>query len=155
MVSLKQIRENNPASSAKCWTTPPSDGTINNRCARPPRPQRRDWRRQPRPGLPVPFISEGARRAVYELSEVAEKYLPAKLRDPERWLRRRLNARVFPGTRVGRHWVMTEAQVQTMLRTLGTENEVAPEPEPAEPEAPNSFLESLSPRSRNRLRAVE
>jgi len=51
----------------------------------------------------------------YELSEVAREYLPGALKDPERWLRRKLNARVFPGTRVGRHWVMTDHQIQAML----------------------------------------
>jgi hypothetical protein len=91
----------------------------------------------------------------YELSEVAALYLPAALSDPERWLRRRLNARIFPGTRVGRHWVMTEAQVAAMLKALSTDDEITPEPEPAETDAPVSFLDGLSPRSRNRLRAVE
>ncbi|MCV7089450.1 hypothetical protein [Mycobacterium interjectum] len=88
----------------------------------------------------------------YELSEVAE-LLPAKLRDPERWLRRRLNARVFPGTRVGRHWVMTDDQIRAMLKVLGTDDEVRPAPEPAEPEAV-SFLDSLSPQTRRRLRSI-
>ncbi|ORW32713.1 hypothetical protein AWB91_09470 [Mycobacterium paraense] len=63
---------------------------------------------------------------------------------------------MFPGTKIGRHWVMTEAQVAAMLQVLSTEDEVSkrPEPEPAKPEAV-SFGASLSPRSRNRLRAVK
>jgi AAA+ ATPase superfamily predicted ATPase len=91
----------------------------------------------------------------YELSEVAAEYLPRALKDPERWLRRKLNARAFPGTRVGRHWVMTEEQVAAMLKLLGTEDEVStPEPKPVEPDAA-SFLDGLSPRSRRRLKAVQ
>jgi hypothetical protein len=91
----------------------------------------------------------------YELSEVAQ-LLPRALKDPERWLRRKLNAGELAGTLVGRHWVMTERQVERMLELLGTEDEIAtPKPEPVEPEAPLGFLASLAPRSRNRLRAVE
>jgi hypothetical protein len=85
----------------------------------------------------------------YELSEVAREYLPGAPKDPERWLRRKLNARAFPGTRVGRHWVMTDHQIQVMLAVLGTEAEVVPTPEP---EAVS--FDGLSPRSRRRLKAV-
>jgi hypothetical protein len=88
----------------------------------------------------------------FTLEEVAGQYLPTDLKDPTRWLRRRLNSRELRGTRFGRTWRMSDAQIAFMLRKLSTDAEV-PEPSipKSDPPQPTSLIDGLSARSRARL----
>jgi hypothetical protein len=81
--------------------------------------------------------------------------LSDQVKDPERWLRRRLNSRELRGVRVGREWQMTDSHVQFLLRKYSTDAEV-PEPEESKPPSPEviSISDGLSARSARRLRRV-
>jgi hypothetical protein len=93
----------------------------------------------------------------HTLTEVADMLrLADQVKDPTRWLRRRLNSSELRGIRVGREWQMTDDHVQFLLRKYSNDDQV-PEPKPAEPPAPEpevvSIIDGLSARSRLRLRA--
>jgi len=95
-------------------------------------------------------------RKTFTLAEVATAYLPA-LKDGRRWLASRLNNGELTGIPCGRRWVMTQSDIDHMCATLRkTRSSAQPEPEPesVQPSAVPSFADSLSPRSRKRLRAV-
>ena len=84
----------------------------------------------------------------YSLAEVVAIALPEEWVEPERWLRRQLNAGRINGYRVGRTWRMSETHVRQLL------NEPPAHPEPA-PVAPDAHvLGGLSRRSRARIRIV-
>lgn len=87
----------------------------------------------------------------YSLAEVAEQVLPKHWTDSERWLRRRLNAGDLTGYRVGREWLMTDADIEGLVRRYRNA-EPAKDLEPA-PE-PISFAAGLSAQSRRRLRSA-
>lgn len=89
----------------------------------------------------------------FELTEVAAEHLPDAIKDGPRWLRRQLNAGRLKGRRYGRHWTMTQADVDYMLDAVANET-ITFETKSTEPR-PVSFDEALSPRSRRRLRAVD
>jgi hypothetical protein len=104
----------------------------------------------------------------HTLTEVADMLrLADQVKDPERWLRRRLNSRELRGVRVGRHWHMTDAHVRFMLQLYSTDDQVV-EPKPVEladsPDNPEfsaaspppviSIADGLSARSRRRLGRV-
>jgi hypothetical protein len=95
---------------------------------------------------------------MHTLAEVATMLrLSEQVKDPERWLKRRLNSRELRGVRVGREWRMTDDHVRFLVKKYSTDDQV-PEPEPpAEPVAPvpevGSIVDGLSPRSRRRLQS--
>lgn len=95
-------------------------------------------------------------RQTHTLAEVAEAYLPPEWTDGVRWLRRKLNSGQFKGVKMGRTWMMTPANIEFMLTTLGNDDKIVePESEPKATEPKGiSFSEALSPRSRSRLRTV-
>jgi len=90
----------------------------------------------------------------FSLAEVAAMVLPPEWKDPERWLRRRLNRGEISGYRVGREWRMTQRDVADFI-----ERHRKPVASPvvaaaALPQtAPTvSIIDGLSARSRARLR---
>jgi hypothetical protein len=91
----------------------------------------------------------------HTLAEVAAVFrLAERVRDPIRWLTRRLNSHELRGIRIGRTWLMTDDHIEFMVRKYSTDGEV-PEPTPAEPVTEPEVVEiidGLSPRSRRRLR---
>jgi hypothetical protein len=96
--------------------------------------------------------------AMYTLAEVSSMLrLGEQVKDPERWLRRRLNSSELRGVRVGRAWWMTEDHIQFLVTKYSNDQQV-PEPTPAEPVAPEpevgSIVDGLSARSRRRLQRV-
>ncbi len=97
----------------------------------------------------------------FELDEVAQTYLPAALKDPTRWLRRKLNAGELRGRRYGRHWTMSADDVAFMLAVVSNDKQVTAGPGPAAPEQeqaavqPVSIVDGMSARSRRRLRRVQ
>jgi hypothetical protein len=95
-------------------------------------------------------------RQTLTLDEVADQYLPPGWIDGPRWLARRLNRGELKGVRMGRTWMMTQANVEFMLDKLSNEHRVVDsEPESKVTESKGiSFAEALSPRSRSRLRTV-
>jgi hypothetical protein len=91
----------------------------------------------------------------YELEEVAAEHLPRGLKDPERWLRRKLNSGELRGRRYGRHWTMTQSDIEFMLQVVSNEN-LAPAAAPEQAGAPaGSIVDGMSARSRKRLRRVQ
>lgn len=69
----------------------------------------------------------------YSLTQVAAMYLPADWKNPERWLRERLNRRQIRGYKLGNIWRMSQADVDDFLAKH--RNTTAPQPDapPAEP----------------------
>lgn len=96
------------------------------------------------------------RRQTFTLAEVAGAYLPPDWVDGARWLSRRLNRGDIKGVKLGRTWMMTQAQIDQMLEQYANEV-VEPEPQ-SEPESTETtgiaFADALSPRSRSRLKRV-
>jgi hypothetical protein len=88
----------------------------------------------------------------YSLNQVAAEHLPPEWKDPERWLRVRLNRRELRGVRLGRTWRMRESDIAYMLARYSS-TEVAP-PQATSSSQPVSVLGGLSQRSRSRLRGV-
>jgi hypothetical protein len=99
--------------------------------------------------------------AMYSLAEVSALLrLGEQVKDPERWLSRRLNSRELRGVRVGRLWRMTDDHIRFLLKKYSNDAlvpEPEPEPEPV-PLAPQphvvAIVDGLSPRSRRRLQRV-
>jgi hypothetical protein len=84
------------------------------------------------------------------VAEVAARYLPPDWIDSERWLRRRLNRGEISGYRVGREWMMTEADVEAFIAQRRNTQE-APA---AAPQVATSIVDGLSARARQRLRTA-
>lgn len=85
-------------------------------------------------------------------AEVAALYLPPEWSDRERWMRRRLNRGEIPGYKVGREWMMTEADVHAFIeQRRNTPASVAGAATPPAAAAV-SIRDGLSARSRGRLR---
>ncbi len=95
-------------------------------------------------------------RQTLTLDEVADQYLPPHWTDGPRWLSRRLNRGELLGVKMGRTWMMTPANIEFMLTTLGNDDKIVePESEPKDTEPTTiSFADALSPRSRSRLKRV-
>jgi hypothetical protein len=94
----------------------------------------------------------------HTLGEVAAMLrLESQVRDPIRWLSRRLNSRELRGVRVGRQWYMTDDHIRFLLKKYSNDHLVAepePPPEPVPPVLPvvGSIVDGLSAVSRRRLR---
>lgn len=83
----------------------------------------------------------------YTLAEVAAKHLPREWKNPERWLRERLNRGEIPGKQITRGvWVMTDADIE---KWINTRDVVAPVEAPQSSEAV-SIADGLSERARRR-----
>ena len=90
----------------------------------------------------------------HSLKEVAANHLPPEWTDGERWLRRRLNSGELTGTRLGRTWVMDDADIAYMLRRGRNAEPPAAVERTAEPAVSSedlSFAAGLSEQSRRRL----
>lgn len=80
--------------------------------------------------------------------------LPSEWTDTVRWLSRRLNSGELRGVRFGRTWRMRPADIDFMLSKYSNDQVVDhQESEVASPQP--SFADSLSPRSRARLRRIQ
>ena len=65
------------------------------------------------------------------LSEVTERMeLDRHLKDPERYLRERIRAGQFRARKVGRSWLMTEADIEAAIESLANTETPRPEPTP-------------------------
>ncbi|KKB97007.1 MerR family transcriptional regulator [Mycolicibacter arupensis] len=92
------------------------------------------------------------RHKTYSLAEVAELVLPPEMKDPERWLRRHLNAGDIRGYKTGRIWRMTQAHLDWLLDHLSNSvKEPAPAAEPNQPGGPVSIFEGMSKRAQARI----
>jgi hypothetical protein len=76
----------------------------------------------------------------YSLKEVATLICGGDLKDPERWVLRRIYAGKFRAIKVGRSYRMTQEQVDAALKALET---------PSMPQTP-SATSGLTPLSRRR-----
>ena len=88
---------------------------------------------------------------------VALLQLDQQVKDPERWLRRRLNSGQLTGLRVGRQWRMRDRDIERMLQQFSNDDRVPESPKPAEPPLVESvsIADGMSSRSRKRLRRVQ
>ena len=76
----------------------------------------------------------------------------AGLRDPQRFVSKRLCRGEFRGIKIARQWFMTDADIAAAIETL---RNPAPTPKPADAQ-PISVVDGLSQRSRRRvLRSVQ
>lgn len=110
-----------------------------------------------RPLHNIAFNGQGGLHT-YSLAEVSA-ILQLTVKDPERWLRRRLNSGELRGVRLGRDWRMRRQDVEFMMRLYANDHLVdaadRPEPEPAvEPTPVVDIMAGLSARSRKRLRRI-
>jgi len=71
-------------------------------------------------------------RQTLTLDEVADQYLPPGWIDGPRWLARRLNRGELKGVRMGRTWMMTQANVSLS----GASRAVMPKHQPWQPCSP-------------------
>lgn len=71
------------------------------------------------------------------------------LGDPERWVVRQLRSGRFPGLKIGRNWLMTDADVEAAQATLRNDPKPLPAPEPAP--QPVGIISGLSERAARRL----
>lgn len=73
------------------------------------------------------------------------------LADPQRWVAQHLRSGRFPGMKVGRNWLMTDADIEAAIEACrNTIRETKPEPEPSTP--PVTVFDGLSARCRARIR---
>lgn len=87
---------------------------------------------------------------MHSLEDVAAQCLPPHWTDSVRWLARRLNRGELRGSRFGRVWMMSDADIEFMV---AKHRNVAVSPEPVTHESSAvSFIDGLSDRSRSRLR---
>ena len=85
----------------------------------------------------------------YSLAEVAAIALPEDMKNPERWLRERLNSGVLKGYRAGRTWRMREDHLEFLTESRsGSAEQSQPVVEPSEPV---SILAGMSERARARI----
>jgi hypothetical protein len=69
------------------------------------------------------------------LGEVADRMDLGRLfKDPERFLSRQIKAGRIRAYKVGRYWLMTDADIEAAIESFATTQ--APQPEPAAPAAP-------------------
>lgn len=78
----------------------------------------------------------------YSLTEVAEQLCGDSMARPERWLTRQIAIGRFTARRVGRHWRMTQADIDAALAVMANHTTpaaapttVAPAPEIGRPSA--------------------
>jgi hypothetical protein len=72
---------------------------------------------------------------MHTLGEVAERMDLARLfKDPERFLSRQIKAGRIRAYKVGRYWLMTDADIEAAIESFATAE--APKPEPAPTPAP-------------------
>lgn len=86
----------------------------------------------------------------YSLAEVAAQVLPREWKNPQRWLRDRLNRGEISGYRLGRVWLMTEDDVADFIARHRNTTTAAP----ARQAPATSVVDGLSERTRRRLRAA-
>lgn len=71
------------------------------------------------------------------LGEVSERMeLDRHLKDPERYLRGRIRAGQFRARKVGRSWLMTEADIEAAIDSLANTEPIADTPAPAPAPSP-------------------
>ncbi len=97
---------------------------------------------------------------MHSLADVAANNLPPDWKDGARWLRTRLNRGEIYGTRYGRTWMMSDADIEYMVSKY--RNTVQPHPIPADVVADNTpevepvtepvYLHVLSARSARRIK---
>lgn len=83
----------------------------------------------------------------YSLSEVAEIALPPDWKNPERWLRERLNRGQLKGYKLGRVWRMRQDHLDYLTESRNN----TPQPEIVDESAPVSILAGLTPRAQARI----
>lgn len=87
------------------------------------------------------------------LGEVSERMeLDRHLKDPERYLRGRIRAGQFRARKVGRSWLMTEADIEAAIESLANTEPIADTPAPPPP--PPSPVGQPSSASLRRRRAA-
>lgn len=82
----------------------------------------------------------------YSLAEVAEIALPDDMKDPERWLRERLNRGELKGYRAGRKWRMREDHLEYLTESRNNSAQAVDEPV-----EPVSILDGMSEVARKRI----
>lgn len=91
----------------------------------------------------------------YSLEAVAADYLPEHWTDGRRWLARRISRGELKGVRFGRTWRMRDSDIEFMLTKFSNDDQVAEHQESDVASPQPSFADSLSPRSRARLRRIQ
>jgi len=86
---------------------------------------------------------------LHDLGEVTERMeLDRHLKDPERYLRERIRAGQFRARKVGRCWLMTEADIEAAIESLANTETPKPEPTPDPAPMPHGMPSSASMRRR-------
>lgn len=86
------------------------------------------------------------------LGEVSERMeLDRHLKDPERYLRERIRAGQFRARKVGRAWLMTEADIEAAIESLANTEPILDTPTPAPTPSPIGQLTAGSLRRRRRV----
>lgn len=77
----------------------------------------------------------------YSLAEVAEQLCGDSMARPELWLTRQIATGRFTARRVGRHWRMTQADIDHALAIMANRANPTPTPTPT-PEVPATSTKS-------------
>ena len=86
------------------------------------------------------------------LGEVSERMeLDRHLKDPERYLRGRIRAGQFRARKVGRSWLMTDADIDAAIESFANTEPIADTPPPPPAPSPVGQLTAGSLRRRRRV----
>lgn len=90
--------------------------------------------------MPTPTDTKARGSArLHTLGEVSERMDLARLfRDPERFLSRQIKAGRIRARKVGRYWLMTDADIDAAIESFATAEISKPEPAPAPVATPSS-----------------